>query len=332
VTDFAEPILAAISKYSPTIDDNLDSNLGGWTQTSYCNGSSKVKFENGEAIISCNFATRSNMAYKDFVLEFDIRLVEDIGVPYRGFSVNYLKYYGFELDPGGGLHVSWKGGKTTFDILKSISPFEKNRIRIIAKGNRYAFYVNNEPVYYLEDNYYFSKEPISFTSNGSTLDNLKIWDLSGVDFSTSAETTAITPTPTPKVSANPDTKILNRRILNPANQHLYLYVEQTKTWSAARDYCAEQGGYLVTIQDAKENMYIYNLTNEGWAWLGATDEVNEGTWVWVSGEPWKYSKWAYQQPSGDDYLTYKAGLAGDNNWDDVVVDSRPFICEWEPTP
>lgn len=149
-----------------------------------------------------------------------------------------------------------------------------------------------------------------------------------LDATSDASTTISTPLPTQKASTTPDTRILSMRILNPANQHLYLYVQETKTWSDARDYCSEQGGFLVTIQDAVENLYIYQLT-EGWTWLGATDEIEEGTWVWISGEPWKYAKWHPGQPSGEDYLSYN-GMPG-ATWDDVEG-SRPFVCEWEPAP
>jgi tetratricopeptide (TPR) repeat protein len=182
VTDFAEPILSAISKQSPAIDDNLDSNLGGWNQPTWCH-SSKMKFENGEVIFSCSEVTRRNMAYKDFVLEFDIRLVEDTGEPYARLEVNHLQSHNFVLYPSGELSVKVsRQGEERFNIDKTISSFEKNRIQIIAKENRYAFYVNGEPVLYFEDNYYYSREPIQFHAGGLlvALDNLKIWDLEKV--------------------------------------------------------------------------------------------------------------------------------------------------------
>jgi formylglycine-generating enzyme required for sulfatase activity len=134
---------------------------------------------------------------------------------------------------------------------------------------------------------------------------------------TTSDTNALTPSP-PAATATP-------RVINPS---LYLYVKQNFTWHDAVEYCSERGGHLVTIQDAVENLYIYQLT-EGWTWLGATDEIEEGTWVWVSGEPWKYAKWHPGQPSGEDYLSYN-GMSG-ASWDDVEG-SRPFVCEWEPVP
>jgi tetratricopeptide (TPR) repeat protein len=135
----------------------------------------------------------------------------------------------------------------------------------------------------------------------------------------------IIPTPTQIITATPDP-----RILNPTNQHLYLYVQSEKTWHDARNYCSGQGGYLVTIQDAAENSFVFYLT-DGWTWLGATDEIEEETWVWVSGEYVNNPRWKYGRPSSDrDYLSYNTmdSDSGPNSWD-AVDGSRPFVCEWE---
>ena len=146
-------------------------------------------------------------------------------------------------------------------------------------------------------------------------------------------TPSITPTrtPSPTPTVTPDL-----RILNPANQHQYLYVMIEKNWHQARDYCALRGGHLVTIQDAKENKFIYELTS-GNTWLGATDEVKEGTWVWVSGEPWKYKNWDRNEPTNngdgqpEHVLTFSVtGPIGGSTWNDIPGGKMFFVCEWEP--
>jgi hypothetical protein len=48
-------------------------------------------------------------------------------------------------------------------------------------------------------------------------------------------------------------------------------------------------------------------------WLGGSDSATEGSWKWVTGEPWSYTNWASIQPDGgpeQNYLRYKEG------WDD----------------
>jgi hypothetical protein len=132
----------------------------------------------------------------------------------------------------------------------------------------------------------------------------------------------------PTATSTPDL-----RIKNPANNHFYLFVEENKSWHDARDYCEEQGGYLASVQDTAENLFIYSLTN-GNSWLGATDEVLEGHWVWDSLEPWDYSNWLIGQPDNSEGEEHYLEFFGDDfpsQWNDVndapdVI--RPFVCEW----
>jgi hypothetical protein len=160
--------------------------------------------------------------------------------------------------------------------------------------------------------------------------------------STSTPTPTVTYTPRPTPTATPD-----QRVLNSANQHLYLYVKQRKTWHEARDYCASLGGHLVTIQAPSENRFVYDLATDNvqvGTWLGASDEEKEGTWVWVTGEPWNYSNWLREsiQPQPDDirgdpnnngirgadFLIFDFWDRTWHDWDDVEM---YFVCEWEPT-
>jgi serine/threonine protein kinase len=73
---------------------------------------------------------------------------------------------------------------------------------------------------------------------------------------TAAPTITPTHTPRPTPMATSDT-----RILNPANQHLYLPVELRSSWIYAKDYCTDRGGHLATIHDDPENTFVYNLTD-----------------------------------------------------------------------
>lgn len=146
-------------------------------------------------------------------------------------------------------------------------------------------------------------------------------------------TPTVTPTRTPIPTA---TATADPRILNPDNQHKYLYVQIEKKWHEARDYCTLLGSHLVTIQDATENKYIYQFTS-GNTWLGATDEIEEGRWIWVSGEPWKYTNWEEGEPNNlapvpnEDYLEFWPGYTTRLiKWNDSGDRPMFFVCEWEP--
>lgn len=126
------------------------------------------------------------------------------------------------------------------------------------------------------------------------------------------------------------------RVLNPENQHLYLFIGgDPYSWHRARDFCVSRGGYLVTIESASENGFVRRLAEVG-SWLGATDEIQEGTWVWVTGEPWGFADWDSGEPSntpsdrnaGEHYLSVSSHGA---TWNDQPLENaNTFVCEWDP--
>jgi hypothetical protein len=125
------------------------------------------------------------------------------------------------------------------------------------------------------------------------------------------------------------------RVLNPENQHLYLFIGNPDSWHRARDTCASRGGYLVTIESVPENGFVRELAAVG-SWLGATDEIQEGTWAWVTGEPWDFADWDRDEPSntpsdrsaGEHYLSVSSHGA---TWNDQPLENaNTFVCEWDP--
>ena len=100
-------------------------------------------------------------------------------------------------------------------------------------------------------------------------------------------------------------------IYNPDNGHSYKRIDTSMTWSDAKIYAENLGGYLATITSQDENDFVWdNLGASGpdFIWLGGTDEVTEGTWQWVTGEAWVYENWGPGQPDdggyGQDYLSF----------------------------
>lgn len=195
---------------------------------------------------------------------------------------------------------------------------------------------------------WFGKSDISAASNLLATDTLT----ATLTFTpTKTLTASLTPQPTltrtPRATPTPTP---DRRILNTANQHLYLYVQERKGWHEAKDHCAALGGHLVTIQVPSENKFVYDLAVSGntdiGTWLGGSDEENEGTWKWVTGETWRYQSWrrndvetepdnkshpiayiAEDIPNGADYLRFDGW---DTTWHDYRNVEMYFVCEWEP--
>ncbi|WP_417913420.1 lectin-like protein [Candidatus Electronema sp. TJ] len=122
------------------------------------------------------------------------------------------------------------------------------------------------------------------------------------------------------------------KTVNPANGHSYQRFSSPLTWSEAKAACAALGGYLATVTSPEEQKYV---TSKGAnAWLGATDEVQDGTWRWITGEPCNWTNWNSGEPNecdgGEDFLQlWPNGTWNDNGGPGGGKDATlPYICEW----
>jgi len=69
----------------------------------------------------------------------------------------------------------------------------------------------------------------------------------------------------------------------------YEVVLEPTSWHEARSRAEARGGYLATF--TREGEYWEMVRQVGKepevpVWIGATDEGSEGSWRWVTGEPW----------------------------------------------
>lgn len=106
--------------------------------------------------------------------------------------------------------------------------------------------------------------------------------------------------------------------------HRYYKSNATMTWTQARTQCEQRGGHLLTLGNAAENEFVYPLAGEN-CWLGFTDEVSEGVWAWVNGEPVTYTAWHAGEPNnygaGEDYSAYYITFG--NQWADIDA-NQPY--------
>ncbi len=84
------------------------------------------------------------------------------------------------------------------------------------------------------------------------------------------------------------------------NGHYYRVVNESMYWDEAESDCEFEGGHLATINSGDEQAFIMDLIEDTGRkynfWLGGTDEGHEGTWTWITGEPWGYTNWRVNQP------------------------------------
>ena len=133
------------------------------------------------------------------------------------------------------------------------------------------------------------------------------------------------------------------------NGNWYEVVSADLTWhnaSTAAQLASYLGvnGHLATITSSEEDSFVAGLINNSMKpWLGATDEIVEGSWQWVTGETWNYTNWMIGQPDnaprnqyGEDYMHYFTPSQGWNDLIDVKLSSWPYnpgyIVEYENAP
>ena len=100
--------------------------------------------------------------------------------------------------------------------------------------------------------------------------------------------------------------------------------------------CSAVGGHLVTVlNDFEENVYVSSILPGIHFWIGYTDELVEGTFVWVDGSTSTYTNWANNDsnnsgPSAnEDYTLINASGSGDGYWNDGDNNSSfPYVCEF----
>jgi gliding motility-associated-like protein len=82
---------------------------------------------------------------------------------------------------------------------------------------------------------------------------------------------------------------------------LYFYYPVAGTSAAAESFAQTLGGHIVSIQSATENACLANeLNNHGYSgviWIGYTDVVTEGTFLWLDGSPFGYTNWNTGEPN-----------------------------------
>ena len=89
-------------------------------------------------------------------------------------------------------------------------------------------------------------------------------------------------------------------VVNPASGHAYKRI-RCGSWDDANSQAVAENAYLVSITDAAEQEWLLKTFKPQHCWIGLTDYVNEGEWVWASGEPVTYTNWGPHEPKDADW-------------------------------
>ncbi|MBL7955213.1 MAG: HYR domain-containing protein, partial [Flavobacteriales bacterium] len=110
----------------------------------------------------------------------------------------------------------------------------------------------------------------------------------------------------------------------------YYLKNDPETYDGAIAAAQSMGYHLLSIGTAEENDFVLaslNAVGVDPVWIGLTDEVAEGTFLWHSGEPLLYQNWVGGEPNntGEEDAVM---MTGAGQWNDVPVGiTLPYIVE-----
>ena len=100
------------------------------------------------------------------------------------------------------------------------------------------------------------------------------------------------------------------------NGHKYFCSVDPATWPEASANAQAIGGHLAFIEDADENAFLANILTIQSAFIGCSDGVVEGDFIWTDGTPVNYTNWYPGQPNNyQDYQDY-CELLSNGQWND----------------
>ncbi|XP_054706946.1 uncharacterized protein LOC129216754 [Uloborus diversus] len=108
-------------------------------------------------------------------------------------------------------------------------------------------------------------------------------------------------------------------------------------WQKAADYCREDGGSLVVIQNKETQNFVRLIVLELKmnVWIGLHDKAMESHYEWADGSAVSYTNWHPGEPSGRKLqnedcveMTFLPNTGESGQWNDLSCDSHlPFICQ-----
>lgn len=105
------------------------------------------------------------------------------------------------------------------------------------------------------------------------------------------------------------------RFIGTSGGRNYFTSNVQQTWTTARTTCISNGGILATVPDAATNNTIAPHASTG-TFIGYTDQVTEGTWLWEGGSTASYTLWYSGEPNNSSNEDY-GHMLSNGYWNDV---------------
>ncbi|KAJ8260445.1 hypothetical protein GJAV_G00182240 [Gymnothorax javanicus] len=116
----------------------------------------------------------------------------------------------------------------------------------------------------------------------------------------------------------------------------YFFSNESKIWTESRNDCIKRGADLVIIKSKEEQDFISRNLRYYDRWIGLSDTVTEGIWLWVDGSPLQGGFWGRGEPKYQDHYRGTDCVVTaqrEKAWIDTYCKrfSR-FICETDALP
>ncbi len=96
----------------------------------------------------------------------------------------------------------------------------------------------------------------------------------------------------------------------------YYNPNQTNNWNTAQGQATAVGATMLTVADLAENNAVWNAAVgagiTGGLWIGYTDQVTEGTWLWQDGSTGTFTNWNSGEPNN-------SSCFGSSNGEDAAI-------------
>jgi len=102
---------------------------------------------------------------------------------------------------------------------------------------------------------------------------------------------------------------------------------QPRQRAQAVEHCETVGMTLATIDNERDNEILFSAANNTSPWIGLSDQLEEGAWVWDSRTS-GYSNWNRGEPNNWGGNEDCVEFTGGGRWNDASCDARrSFFCE-----
>ncbi len=105
------------------------------------------------------------------------------------------------------------------------------------------------------------------------------------------------------------------------NGHHYYCSTTNATWLNAQAVCEQNGGHLAVINTAGENAFLANQLTIQSAYIGLSDHITEGSFVWANSDELNYTNWYPGQPNNYNGNQDFVEMLNNGQWNDQYVSS-----------